>query len=82
MREKSFAMSIFQKVKKGMPRRHGEPVFSLNMRQIHDAHGVQTDHGLPGKSPSYESNFFRAKANNRWPVKSTSTNGQTDAEEG
>jgi hypothetical protein len=81
MREKSFAMSIFQKVKKGMPRRHGDPVFSLTVRQIHDAYGVQTGHGLLGKSPSCEINIFRVPTNSRWPVKSASANGQADAEE-
>jgi hypothetical protein len=50
MREKSFAMSIFQKVKKGMPRRHGDFVCSLNMRQIHDAYEVQPSPALSGKS--------------------------------
>ena len=81
MREKSFAMSIFQKVKKGMPRRHGGLFCSLAVRQIHDACGVQTGHGLFRKSTSCEINFFRAPTNNRWPVKGASANGQTDVEE-
>jgi hypothetical protein len=40
MSEKSFAMSIFQKVKKSMPRRHGVSIVGLSVRQIYDVPGT------------------------------------------
>jgi hypothetical protein len=61
--------------------RHGETVFSLYTRQIHDAREAQHGEGSPSTYLPWERKHFRKKASDCWLTKDAGTKRQTASQE-